>query len=116
VTHDVDGQNVTLTAGVAAIGKAISEGTLTFTVETSGGTVVATAVAGVAEATATASVALPGTLEPQALVVKASFSGGPTTLPSNGVGALTVQFAVCLLYDPTKAVKSGGVSDQDPAV
>lgn len=107
VTYDVGGQSVVLSAQVAAIGKAISEGTITFTVETSAGAAVGTALAAVSEGVARASVTLPGTVEPQALVVTASFSGGATTLPGIGTGTLTVKYGVCLLYDPAKAITSG---------
>ena len=108
VTYDVDGQDVTLTATVAAQGKAISEGTVAFRVETSGGTLVGTTSGPVLDGTAAAVFNLPGALQPQALIVKAAFSGGPTTVSSAGTGALTIQYGVCLLYDPDRAVKRGG--------
>ena len=108
VTYDVDGQDVTLTATVAAQGKTISEGTVTFKVETSGGTLVGTASGPVLEGTASAVFSLPGTIQPQVLVVKAEFSGGPTTVSSAGTGTITIQYGVCLLYDPDRAVKKGG--------
>jgi predicted extracellular nuclease len=107
VTYDVDGQSVVLGATVGADGRAVSEGTVTFTVETANGTAVAAASAAVSDGTASATVTLPGTIEPQALVVNASFSGGPTTLPSTGRGALTVKYGICLLYDPARAVRTG---------
>ena len=108
VTYDVDGQNVTLTAQVAALGKAVSEGTVTFTVTTSSGDAVGSVSGPVSDGTASAILALPSTVQPQALVVQAAFNGGPTTLSSVGTGTLTVQYGVCLLYDPNRAVKRGG--------
>jgi predicted extracellular nuclease len=109
VTYDVNGQNVALTAQVAAKGKAVSEGAVTFTVTTSAGANVGATSAAVTEGSATASFALPATIEPQSLVITAAFTGGPTTLPGSGIGTLTVQYAVCMLYDAGRAVKSGGV-------
>ena len=108
VTYDVDGQNVALTAQVAALGKAVSEGTVTFTVTTSSGGAVGSVSGPVSDGAASTILALPSTVQPQALVVQAAFNGGPTTLSSVGTGTLTVQYGVCLLYDPNRAVKRGG--------
>jgi hypothetical protein len=65
--------------------------------------VVGNVVAGVA----TANYTLPGGTTPQALTITGEFSGGTFTAPSSDTATLSVSFNICLLYDPTKAVKSG---------
>jgi hypothetical protein len=44
---------------------------------------------------------------PQALTITGEFSGGDFTQASNDTATLSVTFNICLLYDPSKAVKSG---------
>jgi hypothetical protein len=58
---------------------------------------------------ATATYVLPGGTTPQALTITGEFSGSASedTAPSSDTGTLSVTFNICLLYDPTKAVKSG---------
>ncbi len=100
-------QSVTLTANVSAPGT-VDEGTVTFTVRNAVNAVVGAAVAGtVSGGVATANYTLPGGTTPQALTITGDFSGGAFTNPSAGTGTLSVTFNICLLYDPTKAVKSG---------
>jgi predicted extracellular nuclease len=109
VIYNLDGQNITLTANVATDVNSVDEGTVTFTITTlDGSTTIGTISAAVINGTATADFFLPGNILPQALKINASYSGGDTTLPSVGTGTLIVRYAVCLLYDPSKAVKSGG--------
>jgi len=50
---------------------------------------------------------LPGGTTPQALTITGDFSGGTLIGPSSDTATLSVSFNICLLYDPTKAVKSG---------
>lgn len=109
VTYNLAGQNVALKADVSADINTVNEGTVVFTVTTPDGltTIGTTDPAGVTNGTATATFFLPASVQPQALKITANFSGGDTTLPSAGTGTLTIKYAVCLLYDPTKAVKSG---------
>jgi hypothetical protein len=86
----------------------ISEGTVTFTVRDSSNNVIGLPVIGnVSGGVATANYTLPGGTTPQALTITGDFSGGDFTQPSSGTGTLSVSFNICLLYDPTKAVKSG---------
>ena len=100
-------QNVLLTANVTGSAP-ISEGTVTFTVRDSSNNVIGLPVVGnVSGGVATANYVLPGGTAPQALTITGEFSGGDFTQPSSGTGTLSVSFNVCLLYDPTKAVKSG---------
>ena len=100
-------QSVTLTANVSGPAP-ISEGTVTFTVRDSGNNVIGLPVVGnVSGGVATANYTLPGGTTPQALTITGEFSGGDFTQPSSGTGTLTITFNVCLLYDPTKAVKAG---------
>jgi uncharacterized protein len=107
-TYSSSDQSVLLTANVTAPNGTVNEGTVTFTVTNASSTVVGTAVVGtVANGVATASYTLPGGTLPQALTITGSFSGGILTLPSTDTGTLNVTYGICLLYDPTKAVKSG---------
>lgn len=100
-------QSVTLTANVSGP-TSISEGTVTFTIRNAANTVIGVPVVGnVTGGVATANYVLPGGTTPQALTITGEFSGGDFTQPSTGAGTLSVTFNVCLLYDPTKAVKSG---------
>jgi hypothetical protein len=64
-------------------------------------------VGNVSGGVATANYILPGGTAPQALTITGEFSGGDFTLPSTDTATLSVSFNICLLYDPTKAVKSG---------
>jgi predicted extracellular nuclease len=101
-------QSVTLTANVTAAAT-INEGTVTFTVRDSGNNVIGLPVAGnVSGGVATATYTLPGGTAPQALTITGEFSGGDFTQPSTGTGTLSVTFNICVLYDQSKAVKSGG--------
>jgi hypothetical protein len=101
-------QTLTLTANVSASLGAVNEGSVTFTVTTAGNVVVGSPVTGTVSAgVATATYTLPGGTQPQALTITGSFSGGNTTLPSTGTGTLSVTYGICLLYDPTRAVRSG---------
>jgi predicted extracellular nuclease len=100
-------QSVTLTANVSGPAP-ISEGTVTFTVRDSGNNVIGSPVVGnVSGGTATANYILPGGTAPQSLTITAEFSGADFTQPSSDTATLSVSFNICLLYDPTKAVKSG---------
>src|SRR6185503_11882173 len=56
---------------------------------------------------ATANYILPGGTAPQTLTITGEFSGGDFTQPSSDAATLSVSFNICLLYDPSKAVKSG---------
>jgi predicted extracellular nuclease len=104
-------QSVVLNANVANVtapAALISEGTVTFTVRDSGNNVIGLPVVGnVSGGAATANYILPGGTAPQTLTITGEFSGGDFTQPSSGTGTLTVSFNVCILYDPSKAVKSG---------
>ena len=64
-------------------------------------------VGNVSGGTATANYILPGGTAPQSLTITGEFSGGDFTQPSTDTATLSVSFNICLLYDPTKAVKSG---------
>ena len=86
----------------------MNEGTVTFTVKNAANAVVGLPVVGtVSGGVATANYTLPGGTTPQALTITGAFSGGTFTAPSSGTGTLNVTFNICLLYDPTKAVRSG---------
>jgi hypothetical protein len=50
---------------------------------------------------------LPGGTTPQALTITGEFSGGTLIAPSSDTATLSVSFNICVLYDQTKAVKSG---------
>lgn len=101
-------QSVTLTANVTTAAGTVNEGTVTFTVTNASNTVVGTPVVGtVSGGVATANYILPGGTTPQALTITGNFSGGAFTAASTDTGALNVTFNICLLYDPSKAVKSG---------
>ncbi len=101
-------QTVTLTADVNTAAGTVNEGTVTFTVRTAGNAVVGSPVVGaVSGGVATAMYTLPGGALPQALTITGEFSGSDTLNPSSDTGTLSVSFGICLLYDPTKAVKSG---------
>ncbi len=101
-------QSVTLTANVSTAMGTVNEGTVTFTVTNASSAVVGTPVSGpVSDGVATAIYTLPGGTLPQALTITGEFSGSDTLSPSTGTGTLSVTFGICLLYDPTKAVKSG---------
>jgi hypothetical protein len=66
-------------------------------------------VGNVSGGVATANYTLPGGTTPQTLTITGEFSGGSFTSSSSDTANLSVTFNVCLLYDPTKAVKSGAV-------
>jgi uncharacterized protein len=101
-------QSVTLTANVTTAAGTVNEGTVTFTVTDAGNNVIGSPVVGnVSGGVATASYTLPGGTTPQALTIKGEFSGGTFTAASNDTATLSVTFNICILYDPTKAVKSG---------
>jgi uncharacterized protein len=103
-------QTVLLTANVNADLGPVDEGTVTFTVRDASNTVIGTpVVANVNDGVATANYTLPGGTTPQALTITGEFSGGLFTEPSSDTATLSVSFNICLLYDPTKAVKSGAV-------
>ena len=100
-------QTVTLTANVSGPAP-ISEGTVTFTVRDAGNNVIGLPVVGnVSGGVATADYVLPGGTAPQTLTITGEFSGGTFTQPSSDTASLTVAFNICVLYDQTKAVKSG---------
>ena len=101
-------QSVTLTANVTGAAIPIDEGTVTFTVRDASNNVIGAPVVGnVSGGVATANYILPGGTTPQALTITGEFSGGPFTQPSSDTATLTVAFNICVLYDQTKAVKSG---------
>ena len=101
-------QNVTLTANVTTAAGTVNEGTVTFTVRNAANAVVGLPVVGnVVGGVATANYILPGGTVPQALTITSEFSGGTSTAPSSDTATLNVIFNICLVYDPTKAVKSG---------
>lgn len=101
-------QNVTLTANVTTANGAVNEGAVTFTVRDAANAVIGLPVVGnVSGGVATANYILPGGTTPQALTITGEFSGGAETAASSDTATLNVTFNICLLYDPTKAVKSG---------
>ncbi len=101
-------QNVTLSADVTTMAGTINEGTVTFTVTNAGNAVVGSPIIGsVSGGVATAMYTLPGGTLPQALTITGEFSGSDTLNQSSDTATLSVTFGICLLYDPTKAVKSG---------
>jgi predicted extracellular nuclease len=101
-------QNVVLSANVTTAAGTVNSGTVTFTVKTASNAVVGLpVVANVSSGVATANYVLPGGTTPQALTITAEFSGTSELASSTGTGTLSVSFNICLLYDPTKAVKSG---------
>ena len=101
-------QTVVLTANVTTAAGTVNEGTVTFTVTDASNAVVGLPVVGtVSGGVATANYTLPGGTTPQTLTITGAFSGGDFTQASSGTGTLSVTFNICLLYDPTKAVKSG---------
>ena len=101
-------QNVMLSATVTTAAGIVNEGTVTFTVRNAVNVVIGAPVIGnVVAGVATANYTLPGGTTPQALTITGEFSGGTFTAPSTDTATLSVTFNICLLYDPTKAVKSG---------
>ena len=103
-------QTVVLTATVTTAAGTINDGTVTFTVRNAANTVIGVPVVGnVVGGVATANYTLPGGTAPQALTITGEFSGSENevTAPSSDTATLSVTFNICLLYDPTKAVKSG---------
>ena len=101
-------QNVVLTANVTTAAGTVNEGTVTFTVRNAANAVIGVPVVGnVVGGVATANYTLPGGTTPQALTITGEFSGGTLIAPSSDTATLSVTFNICLLYDPTKAVKSG---------
>ncbi|HEU5459445.1 MAG TPA: PxKF domain-containing protein, partial [Pyrinomonadaceae bacterium] len=79
-----------------------------FTVRNAANAVIGVPVVGnVVGGVATANYTLPGGTTPQALTITGEFSGGSVIAPSSDTATLSVTFNICLLYDPTKAVKSG---------
>ena len=109
VIYNVSGQNVALSANIAADVNTVNEGSVTFTVTNeNGSTIIGTAgPVDVVNGSAAANFFLPGNVLPQSLRITADFTGGLTTLPSSGTGSLNVNYAVCLLYDPGKQVNGG---------
>ena len=101
-------QTVVLTANVTTAAGTVNEGTVTFTVRNAANAVIGAPVVGnVVGGVATANYTLPGGTTPQALTITGEFSGGTVIAPSSDTATLSVTFNICLLYDPTKAVKSG---------
>lgn len=101
-------QTVVLSANVTTSAGTVNEGTVTFTVRNAANVVVGSPVVGnVVAGVATANYTLPGGTTPQALTITGEFSGSASTNPSSDTATLSVSFNICLLYDPTKAVKSG---------
>jgi len=107
-TYSSMDQALTLTANVTATTGTVNEGSVTFTVTDGSNTIVGLPVmANVNSGVASASYTLPGGTQPQALTITGVFSGGDLTHSSNGTGTLNVTYGICLLYDPTKEVRSG---------
>jgi predicted extracellular nuclease len=101
-------QTVVLSANVTTAAGTVNEGTVTFTVTNVSSAVVGVpVVANVSGGVATANYVLPGGTTPQALTITGNYSGTDVLATSSGNGTLSVSFNICLLYDPTKAVKSG---------
>ncbi|HEU0252562.1 MAG TPA: endonuclease/exonuclease/phosphatase family protein, partial [Pyrinomonadaceae bacterium] len=101
-------QTVVLSANVTTAAGTVNEGTVTFTVRNAANAVVGLPVVGnVVGGVATANYTLPGGTTPQALTITGEFSGSASLAPSSDTATLSVSFNICLLYDPTKAVKSG---------
>jgi uncharacterized protein len=101
-------QTVVLSANVTTAAGTVNEGTVTFTVRDASNTVIGSPVVGnVSGGVATANYTLPGGTAPQSLTITGEFSGGTLIAPSSDTATLSVSFNICLLYDPTKAVKSG---------
>jgi hypothetical protein len=101
-------QTIALSATVTTAAGTVNEGTVTFTVRNAANVVVGSPVVGnVSVGVATANYILPGGTTPQALTITGEFSGGALIAPSSDTATLSVSFNICLLYDPTKAVKSG---------
>jgi predicted extracellular nuclease len=107
-TFSATDQIVPLTANVTTAAGTVNEGTVTFTVRNAANAVVGLPVVGnVSGGMASANYILPGGTTPQALTITGDFSGGSVTAASSDTATLSVTFNICLLYDPTKAVKSG---------
>jgi hypothetical protein len=107
-TFSATDQIVPLTANVTTAAGTVNEGTVTFTVRNAANAVVGLPVVGnVSGGMASANYILPGGTTPQALTITGEFSGGSVTAASSDTATLSVTFNICLLYDPTKAVKSG---------
>ena len=101
-------QTVALSATVTTAAGTVNEGTVTFTVRNAANAVVGAPVVGtVSGGVATSNYTLPGATTPQTLTITGEFSGGTFTAPSIDTATLSVSFNICLLYDQTKAVKSG---------
>src|SRR5215213_4102930 len=101
-------QTIALSANVTTAAGTVNEGTVTFTVRNAANLVVGSPVVGnVSGGVTTANYILPGGTTPQALTLTGEFSGGTLIAPSSDTATLSVSFNICLLYDPTKAVKSG---------
>jgi hypothetical protein len=101
-------QTVVLSANVTTAAGTVNEGTVTFTVTNASNVVIGAPVVGsVSGGVATANYTLPGGTAPQSLTITGEFSGGTFTAPSSDTATLSVSFNVCVLYDQTKAVKSG---------
>jgi hypothetical protein len=101
-------QTVVLSANVTTAAGTVNEGTVTFTVTDASNNVIGSPVVGnVSGGVATANYILPGGTTPQSLTITGDFSGGTFTAPSSDTATQSVSFNICVLYDPTKAVKSG---------
>ncbi|HEX6717410.1 MAG TPA: lamin tail domain-containing protein [Pyrinomonadaceae bacterium] len=106
--YSASAQTVALSATVTTAAGTVNEGTVTFTVRDASNNVIGSPVVGsVSGGVATANYTLPAGTTPQALTITGAFSGGTFTAPSTDTATLSVSFNICLLYDPTKAVKSG---------
>jgi predicted extracellular nuclease len=107
-TFSASAQSVVLSANVTTAAGTVNEGTVTFTVTDASNNVIGSPVVGsVSGGVATANYILPGGTAPQSLTITGEFSGGTLIAPSSDTATLSVSFNICLLYDPTKAVKSG---------